>query len=212
MGSTTQAEALKLEQDIKDYQATLHLDEEMSRPFDKRDAVMIMLSFVPTFFIHQPNAHYECRRCPHWVSCLNTCGRAIAVMHLLAKVPDLHGVNALTGLPVYLVGLIFIQEYKCRPNPVHLEQVYIANTILQKLSHRWTSASRFQQQLMKLTKCVQDQCITPLDVATCSCNQSLLIGSGGNGCRVDSGLVGERMRATNLEDLIQAVKMLGESV
>jgi hypothetical protein len=129
-----------LEQDLQVYQATVAMDD--LRNLDKSKVVYLLLSYVPTLFLHLPRSHYENAGCPHWLRCLDVSQKAMPVIQLCALSSDITGLNSLSCFPIYLIAAVWLQEWRLRGDRMGLlrNSVDLCMTVLQKLSERWASA------------------------------------------------------------------------
>lgn len=146
-----------LERDLQNYQAALDMEDLLplrdNKDFDKSRVVYLLLSHVyetcfyffdnsPTFFLHLPRSHYENPRCPHWLRCLDVATKAMPVIQLCAMAPDITGLNSLTCFPLYLIGAVWLQEWRLRGDRLGLlrNSIEYCTMVLEKLSERWASA------------------------------------------------------------------------
>jgi hypothetical protein len=146
----------KLENDVQNYQSTISMDDILlvrdTKFFDKSKAVYLLLSYVydptkyshcrPTLFLHLPRSHYENPGCPHWLSCLDVSQQAMPIIQLCAMAIDITGLNALTCFPIYLIAVVWLQEWRLRGDRSGLlrNSIELCSMVLQKLSERWASA------------------------------------------------------------------------
>jgi len=96
----------------------------------------------PTLFLHLPRSHYENPACPHWLRCLDVSQKAMPVIQLCALAPDITGLNSLTCFPLYLIGMVWLQEWRLRGDRLGSlrNSIEFCSLVLQKLSERWASA------------------------------------------------------------------------
>ena len=101
-----------------------------------------LTSGSPTLFLHLPRSHYENPACPHWLRCLDVSQKAMPVIQLCAMAPDITGLNSLTCFPLYLIGMVWLQEWRLRGDRLGLlrNSIEYCSLVLQKLSERWASA------------------------------------------------------------------------
>ena len=99
----------------------------------------------PTLFLHLPRSHYENPTCPHWLRCLDVSQQAMPVIQLCAMAPDVTGLNSLTCFPLYLIGMVWLQEWRLRGDRMGLlrNSIELCSLVLQRLSERWASAGIF---------------------------------------------------------------------
>lgn len=92
--------------------------------------------------MHLPRSHYENPACPHWLRCLDVSQKAMPVIQLCAMAPDITGLNSLTCFPLYLIGMVWLQEWRLRGDRMGLlrNSIEYCSLVLQKLSERWASA------------------------------------------------------------------------
>jgi len=143
-----------LEQDLHNYQSTVQMDDLFAirddKRFDRSKVVYLLLSYVPTLFLHLPRSHHENPSCPHWLRCLEVSQKAMPVIQLCALAPDITGLNSLTCFPIYLIAVVWLQEWRLRGDALGLLQnsVNYCMTVLHKLSERWASAGTLRFSLL----------------------------------------------------------------
>jgi hypothetical protein len=66
------------------------------------------------------------------------------VIQLCAMAADITGLNSLTCFPIYLIGVVWLQEWRLRGDRMGLlrNSIESCNVVLQKLSERWASAGK----------------------------------------------------------------------
>jgi hypothetical protein len=106
--------------------------------------MFLRLSFnvSPTLFLHLPRSHYENPGCPHWLRCLDVAQKAMPIIQLCSMAPDITGLNSLSCFPLYMIGVVWLQEWRLRGDRMGLlrNSVESCSMVLQKLSERWASA------------------------------------------------------------------------
>jgi hypothetical protein len=107
--------------------------------------MFLRLSFFnisPTLFLHLPRSHYENPGCLHWLRCLDVAQKAMPIIQLCSMAPDITGLNSLSCFPLYMIGVVWLQEWRLRGDRLGLlrNSVESCSMVLQKLSERWASA------------------------------------------------------------------------
>ena len=131
------------------------------------------------------------------------------VIQLCALAPDITGLNSLTCFPIYLIAVVWLQEWRLRGDRMGLlrNSVDFCMTVLQKLSERWASAgisspnvAHSERYLVKLrhdSANVVSSSETLVMPSLCPCVYP--------GVSNNEGLV----RISILQNLLQAIKIYG---
>jgi hypothetical protein len=67
------------------------------------------------------------------------------IIQLCSMAPDITGLNSLSCFPLYLIGVVWLQEWRLRGDRMGLlcNSIESCIMVLQKLSERWASAGCF---------------------------------------------------------------------